>query len=119
MVIAMKNKRQIAKKIERWLMDNGMDNHVSIYFDDERWSYGWDGTKDKVVENNIKASRYFTYADDDTISMAFEGPLYEVLNLYRNDEEALRMHSEFSELLNEYGYFFEKGNAWNCTACKI
>ncbi len=109
-------KYEIATKIESWLKKNKLTGMVRIYFNNKCWCW-YDGRK-KVIED-IKATEYFEYGNDDTISMSFEGELYEVLNYHCDDKRWERLEDEFTTLLNSYGYYFELGNAWNLSVYKI
>ena len=101
------NKSKVAKTIERFLKKHDLDSDVRIYFSGKAWDYDSSGKK-SVIED-VKASEYFDYANDDTISMSFEGGLYDVLNMsYGGDE----LFEEFNALDFD-GHFFELGNAWN------
>ena len=120
-IVEMRMKKyEMATKIERWLKKNKLTSMVRIYFNNKCWCWYeplLDGGK-KVIEP-IKATDYFEYGNDDTISMSFEGPLYDVLNYGCDNERWDRLEIEFTSLINSYGYYFELGNAWNLALCKV
>jgi hypothetical protein len=65
-----------------------------------------------AVEDEKLASASFNHATDETISMSFEGDLYEVLN-YRNESLANVFIPRFTKLLDSYGLLYELGDEWN------
>ncbi|MAH48514.1 hypothetical protein CMI37_21995 [Candidatus Pacearchaeota archaeon] len=99
-------KTKVAKTIERFLKKYDLDYDVRIYFSGKCWDY--DSSGKKTVIEDIKASDYFEYANDDTISMTFEGPFYEIINEYCG--YALR---DEWDALDFDGYYMEQGHAWN------
>ena len=99
-------KTKVAKTIEKFIRKYGLDSDVRIYFSNKCWDY--DSSGRKTVIEDIKASDYFEYANDDTISMSFEGGLYEHLNMHYG----YAIFNEFNELDFD-GHYFEMGHAWN------
>jgi len=97
-------KVKIAKTIEKFMKKYGLDSDVRIYFSNKCWAYD-SGGKKTVIED-IKASDYFEYANDDTISMTFEGPLYDVINYGHYG------CNEWNKLDFD-GYYMEQGHSWN------
>jgi len=110
------NKQQIAKKIANWLEKNDLTEEVRIYFDNQCWTWN---NEEMIVIDDMKASTYFEYANDETISMSFEGPLYHVMNYHWSSEEAGQLYGEFLDLMKGEPLYFEMGNAWNCSAYLI
>ena len=114
---------QIAKAIYDWCIENEMWQYVSIYFDGKAWSSykrwgGEDGRRigDRLFEYEDKNPLdYFEHAHPDTLSMSFEGELYDMLNYGWFAEEL----ESFSKLINGFGYYYELGNAWNLSLYKI
>jgi hypothetical protein len=99
-------KVKVAKTIERFIRKHGLDTDVRIYFSNKAWDY--DSFGKKTILTDIKASDYFAYANDDTISMSFEGALNSALNMYNGYE----LFDKFSDLDFD-GYHFEMGESWN------
>ena len=110
------NKQQIAKKIANWLEKNDLTHEVRIYFDNQCWTWN---DEEMIVIDDMKASNYFEYANDETISMSFEGPLYHVMNYHWSSKEAGQLYGEFLDLMKGEPFYFEMGNAWNCSAYLI
>lgn len=111
------NIEALANEIMEYLIENGLDIDVSIYYNDKRMrnKYNWrnlDEPPKLVIEENIDPHRYFEYAAyNHIISMSFEGPLYDVVNCYNG-----RLEQKFSAIFEKYGLYYELGNTWNLTA---
>tara|TARA_R100000988_G_scaffold32616_1_gene16504 strand:- start:539 stop:862 length:324 start_codon:yes stop_codon:yes gene_type:complete len=97
----------VAKRIEKFLVKYDLDCDVRIYFNNIAWDYDSDGKK--TVIEDIKASDYCEYANDKTITMTFEGPLYHALNMYNGYE----LYEKFNSLDFD-NHYFELGHSWNC-----
>ena len=104
-------KTKVAKTIEKFIRKHELDSDVRIYFSNKCWDY--DSSGRKTVIEDIKASDYFEYANDDTISMSFEGGLYDALNM----TYGYGLFEEFNALDFD-GHYFELGNAWNLSFCE-
>ena len=101
-------KVKIAKTIERFLRKHDIASDVRIYFSNKCWDYNSAG--EKTIINDIKGSDYFSYANDETISMSFEGEFNEVMNF--GCSHTLELFNEWCELDFD-GYYMELGNSWN------
>ena len=109
----------LAKDIYNWCKANHAWEDVIIYFNGKAWSDSdeWNGVKGKELEEGLyeyaekNPLTYFEYANPDTLSMSFEGYLYEILNGYTYGW--VKLEEEFMALFDKYGYYFELGNAWN------
>ena len=99
-------KVKVAKTIERFIRKHKLDTDVRIYFSNKAWDY--DSFGKKTILKDIKASDYFDYANDKTISMTFEGALYSALNM----DYGYELFEKFNDLDFD-GHYFELGNAWN------
>ena len=105
-------KYEIAKKIEAFMKKHDLLTDTRIYFNKKCWDYNSSGNK--TVLEDIVGSQFFHYANDDTISMSFEGGLYHVMNYGSWD-----VREAFQDMLAEYDYYAELGNAWNLALYKI
>ena len=105
-------KYAIARKIEAFMKKYDLLTDSRIYFNKKCWEYGSNGNK--TVLEDMVGSDYFRYANDDTISMSFEGGLYNVMNYGPFD-----VREAFQDMLAEYGYYAELGNAWNLALYEI
>ena len=110
---------QLVNEIEEFLKKKDMLCDVCIYFNNKRrhWYNKWDGEElELVLEEleDISPLDYFQYANPEHIlSMSFEGPLYEVMNGWR--EKDFKLQERFQKILDRYGLYYELGNAWNLT----
>lgn len=123
----------LAVAIRKFLLDRGMWQDVRIYFNGKAFdsvpvydhgdgvlsSEYKSGAKNinynnpdylHVVEN-IDPEDYMDYYNRDTITMSFEGDFYEALNYGEFDGGSTV--AVFSKLLEDHGYYYELGNAWN------
>jgi hypothetical protein len=78
-----------------------------IYFNNICYHFNSDGSC-KVIEN-IKASDYFEYANDETVSMSFEGYLNHVINYGENN----KLLNYFDKIFEKHGCYYELGYAWS------
>ena len=95
-----------------------------IYFNGKAWKSDndWCGVKGRQIcedlyeFENRNPLDYFEYANPDTVSMSFEGVLYEVLNGYWS---FINAEEELQAIFEKYGYYFEYGHAWNFSAYEL
>lgn len=115
----------LAKAIFDWCKKHECWEENIIYFNGKAWSdsRSWGGTMGVAIGENLyeyadkNPLEYFEYANPKTLSMSFEGFLYDVLNGY--DEWTFRLQDSFYELLKEHGYYYELGNSWNLSLYEI
>lgn len=104
-------------EIIEYLVKHDMFFDTSIYVNGK--CYSSNSRHDSVCKNIAGTSvyesdcddpsRYIEYCNKETITMTFEGPLYEELN-YGN------AHDELEKIFNKYGLYFEQGYAWSLAA---
>ena len=119
-----KNKA-LALDIYKWCKKNHLWGDNIIYFNGKAWASfdEWHGEQGKQIDEDLYEYKnrnpldYFEYANPKTLSMSFEGPLYEVLNAYCYGW--VKLEDEFLKLFEKYGYYYELGNAWNLSACEL
>lgn len=108
---------KLAYKIGKFLEKNNCTSDSSIYFEGKRLKYKNDTWE---IEDGLKASQYIEKANDDTISMVFEGPFYGVINgsgdPFINEES---IQNKFQKLLDKHGYYYEQHDSWNLSLYKI
>lgn len=102
--------RKCANKIAKWLSKHELNEDVSIYVDHKRYQVSDDGKL--VYDIDAEPKEYFSWAGD-FLSMSFEGPLYTVLNESWSSKHYERLEKEFVKILEEFGKYYELGNAWN------
>ena len=123
------NKHQVkmqtlAMEIYSYCKEKGLWGDNIIYFNNKAWSFDddWNGDKGKKIGEDLYEYEnrnpldYFEYANPDTLSMSFEGVLYEALNGYWYHSKA---EEELQAIFEKYGYYFEYGHAWNLSAYEI
>lgn len=116
-------KEELATKIKDFLIKKELWIDTIIYvnnksistYDSKKHKYYYNDPLHIIVKENENPLDYFEYANPDTISMSFEGPLYEIMNIF--DDSPILV--EFNELLKEYGLYYELGNSWNLSCYYI
>ena len=107
---------KIAYEILEFLKKNELDTDTRIYFDGK--AIGINSSKQVEIMEGIKGSEYSEYANDETITMTFEGGLYGVVNLHYGDN-SVKILKKFNKLLAKHGYYYELGNAWNLSLYEL
>ena len=110
----------MAVEIREFLLNAGIWQDTEIYFNGKRFAshdpvddkYYYNDREHLIVEENQDPRTYFEYvANEHILSMAFEGPVYKMVNGYTDTEILLR----FNKIFEKYGVYYELGNAWNLT----
>lgn len=120
-----KNMELLAEDIYNWCVKNDLWGDNIIYFNGKAWTsfYTWGKDVGKKIRDGLyeyedKNPRdYFEFANPETLSMSFEGPLNHVLNGYVPGW--VKLEDEFSNLFKKYGYYYEMGYAWSLSAYEI
>ena len=116
----MTKNRKMANEIRQWLLDHEMWQDTTIYFDGKAYSTS-DGTgfyyndPEHLVEYEADPSMYVEYYSKDSITMTFEGPLYDLINY----DFCSPLLEEFDDIFKKYGYYYELGYAWSLACCEI
>lgn len=99
---------ELALKIKDFFIKNNLGLDTCIYYNNKC-------IKDctEVIEN-VKGSRCVEYANDETITITFEGALYHLVNY-----GSMSLMNKFSKLLEKYGYYYELGYAWSMSLYEI
>ena len=106
--------KKMADEIKKFLIENDFQSDLRIYFNG--MAYGFNSNGNMSILEDIKGSDYTDYANDNTITMTFEGSFYEIMNGY--NKYTWSKQAEFSKILEKYGYHYELGNAWNLALYK-
>ena len=117
--------KDLAIEIYEWCQKNDLWGDNIIYFDGIAWSNEptWGGVEGKKIAEDLYEYEdrdpldYFEFANPDTISMSFEGPLNYVLNGYTSGHSKLT--KQFDKLFEKYGLYYEFGHSWNLAAYEI
>lgn len=117
--------QKLAKEIYDWCKSKDLWGDNIIYFNGKAWNAHdeWSGEKGKQIAEDLYEYEnknpldYFQYANPNTLSMSFEGPLNHVLNGYVSNWSELE--SEFLALFEKHNLYYELGHAWNLSAYKI
>lgn len=120
-----KNMETLARDIYNWCAKNDLWGDNIIYFNGKAWSSSseWSGVQGKQIAENLyeyedkNPKDYFEYANPDTLSMSFEGPLNHVLNGYVRGWT--KLEAQFAGLFEQYGLYYEMGYAWSLSAYEI
>ena len=112
----------LATDIYNWCVKKHLWGDNIIYFEGKAWSSSpeWNGVQGKQIAEDLyeymnkNPKNYFEYANPDTLSMSFEGPLYHVLNAYVSGW--VKLEKQFAELFQRYGMYYEMGHSWNLAA---
>lgn len=110
--------------IIRYLLKNELHYNVAIYANKRVYCFDKANDPDYITANIPEGTYYKSifettascdYKNDDTVTMTFEGPLYEALNFDYKENTT----EELQNIFQKYGLYFELGNAWNLAAFPI
>lgn len=107
---------EFCDKFEIW-------DDAAIYFNGKAFASWneWNGEFGKEIAaglyeyENKNPLDYCEYSDPETLTMTFEGMLYDILNDFGYSYPSI--YEDFCEIFEKYGYYFEMGHAWSLTAC--
>lgn len=115
---------KLAVEIREFLLSHGIWQDTEIYFNGKRFTtrnpedgHYYYNDRDKLfAEENQNPKDYFEYvANDHILSMAFEGPVYHMINGFGHKGLIKR----FNKIFERYGVYYEQGHAWNLTCYYI
>lgn len=121
-----KQLEKLAYEIKDFMIRHGLWQDARIYFngkalstDDGNGHYAYNDPNTDYVIENADPEQFFQYVGDKILCMSFEGPMYELLNMYVPTSYYNRVESEFSEILKKYGLYYELGHTWNLATFEI
>ena len=76
-----KRNEMLVNKIRDFLVKEELTGDVRIYFNNMCYSWDSDGDTYEILKD-IKSSDYFEGANDELVSMTFEGDFYDMINMY-------------------------------------
>lgn len=115
-----KQKENLALDIIAYLMKKDLFYDVTIYSNNKAYSsesniFGGGSKEVKIkyeksyyVTNDIDVTSRLEYCNPETVSMSFEGPLYDRLNF-----GSPQTMDDLTGIAKKYGLYPEQGNAWN------
>lgn len=118
-------KEKLVYALIKWLVKHEVFCDISIYCNNKCWKSDYYQSTDKFTNmqeihnekispepfylvQNIKAKDYIEFANENLITMSFEGPLYHELN-YGNG----KTYQELQKFFEKRGLYFEQGYAWS------
>lgn len=101
-----KKNEKLANDIAQLMLKNDVALDTRIYFNNKCIKDGIE-----IVEN-IKGSTYFEYANDETVSMSFEGAMYHIINHGTNK----KIMEKFDKMFEKHGFYYQLGYAWSLSA---
>lgn len=122
-------KEQVVMDLIQWLAKQELFHDVCIYCNKKRWLSDWYNDRKEnvqVIENetispdpfyvqeNINVTDYIKYANENLITMSFEGPLYHALNYGNND-----IYKNLRKFFAKRGLYFELGYAWSLATYEL
>lgn len=120
-----KQKENLALDVIAYLMKKDLFYDVTVYADGKAYSSEANtfGGKSKEIKTKYEKSYYLTndidvesqleYCNPDTVSISFEGPLYDALNY-----GSYQTMEDLTVIAKKYGLYPEQGNAWNLSFYK-
>jgi hypothetical protein len=99
-----------AKEIIRWLRRKNLASDVCVYVPNKCFCI--DSLGKITILTGLRASDYFSFANDDSLNMSFEGPLYNALNGYLNRFK-ISPWDQLGRILKKYDLCAERGDSWN------
>lgn len=113
---------KLADEIRAWLLERELWQDVTIYFNGKAFStsdmlqrrFAYNNPND-LIEYEANPADYVEYNSPDSITMTFEGPLYDLINYRFNSRD----YEEFEALFRRYGLYFEQGYAWSLSTAEM
>jgi outer membrane protein assembly factor BamB len=97
----------LANDLKKFLLKHDMID-TRIYFNGKCFDFNSSG--EVTTLEDIKGSTYFEYANDETVSMSFEGRLNHVINGYISDKKVM---NGFDKIFEKHNCYYELGYAWS------
>lgn len=110
--------RQLMEEIIRYLCNHDLFEDVFLYTNGHKYS---SNPSANATECSTYGHKYYDYGDWDvtqqieynnpnTLTMTFEGPLYDVYNGYTSYPHA---ENDIQKIAEKYGLYGEQGYAWS------
>ena len=96
--------RALGEDIKKLLVEQDLQDGTALYYDG--FSYVWSPADEDWIKAPEPASTYVETANDDGLTMTFEGVLYELLPDY----------SPINDLFEKYSLDYEMCHSWALTS---
>lgn len=114
-----KHLEELTLKLIMYLQKHRMFHNINIYVNNQRFSSDFHvGDTEKntsygnfYLADDIDVTQIVEYNNPDTLTMTFEGPLYDELNYNRSNTRR-----DLEQIFAQYGFYFEQGYAWSLAA---
>lgn len=103
----LKRNESLVKELKDMLIESGLFSNVGIYFNNKYIS------EDKKKED-VDVKKYLEYCNPKTVSMTFEGSLYEIINYSGG-----KIVRDLESLFKKYNLYYELGYAWSLSLYDI
>lgn len=100
--------------LKQWVYNYHKSSECKIYYNDV--SYTWDTVDKYWLQKNEKATQYVPFADDQTVTMTFEGKLYWDLHEYTSTNKTI---NSLTNLFYKHGFKYVLCHSWALTAVDI
>lgn len=118
-LVTSESMNALAVEIIEFLQEREMFRDVNIYCNDKCFtsSYSSSGTAAKTkfgayyIVDDVNVAEIIKYNNPNTITMTFEGPLYQMLNYGPPETE-----QDFLKLFNKHSLYYILDYAWSLTA---
>ena len=100
---------KLANDIRDFLLKNDLASDTRIYFNGMAYD-SVESTNEYDLIHNITPSNYFEYANNETVSMSFEGALYRLIN---HESSYSTLYKKFMKIFDKHNCYFEQGYAWS------
>lgn len=98
---------KIGQALIEYVQKHEFGTCTTIYFNNKRIRF--DDATEYTTTTNINVRDYLEYSNPQTVSMSYEGFMYNMFN-YNEFPNALE---ELHKIIDSFGYYTEFGHAWN------
>lgn len=110
----VRRNERLGSDLKQWVYNYHRSSKCKIYYNDV--SYTWDNVHKYWIQKNEKATQYVPFADDQTVTMTFEGKLYCDLHEYASTNKTI---DSLTNLFCKHGFKYVLCHSWALTAEEI
>lgn len=99
-----------------YLCQNHLEDDTYLYLCNQRWGFNDKGRQSQTpagtvyhITDDVDVTAQLEYANPDTVTMTFEGPLYMAINYSGSG----RTQTALDKIAQKYGLYWEQGYAWS------